>query len=44
MGPVANAIHDKLTAALSPTLLQIDDESARHAGHAGSRRPMQAVI
>jgi BolA family transcriptional regulator, general stress-responsive regulator len=37
MGPVANAIRDKLTAALSPTLLQIDDESARHAGHAGSR-------
>ncbi|HEY2048559.1 MAG TPA: BolA family protein [Caulobacteraceae bacterium] len=37
MGPVASAIRDKLTAALSPTLLQIDDESARHAGHAGSR-------
>lgn len=37
MGPVASAIRDKLTAALAPTLLQIDDESARHAGHAGAR-------
>lgn len=24
-------------AALSPTLLQIEDQSARHAGHAGAR-------
>jgi BolA family transcriptional regulator, general stress-responsive regulator len=37
MGPVASAIRDKLTAALSPSLLEIDDESARHAGHAGAR-------
>jgi BolA protein len=37
MGPVASAICDKLTAALAPTLLEIDDESARHAGHAGAR-------
>jgi BolA family transcriptional regulator, general stress-responsive regulator len=37
MGSVASAIRDKLTAALAPTLLEIDDESARHAGHAGAR-------
>lgn len=25
-----------LTAAFSPTLLRVDDDSARHAGHAGA--------
>jgi len=37
MGPVARLVHDKLTAGLAPTLLEIEDESARHSGHAGSR-------
>ena len=36
---VAKAIHDKLTQAFAPNTLEIADESARHAGHAGARRP-----
>lgn len=32
-GPIATIIREKLTAALSPTRLEIDDDSARHAGH-----------
>ncbi len=28
---------DKLAGALSPTELQVDDESHKHAGHAGAR-------
>ena len=32
-GPIATIIREKLTAALSPTLLEIEDDSARHAGH-----------
>jgi BolA protein len=35
---VARAITDKLTAAFSPMFLQVEDESARHAGHAGALR------
>ncbi len=35
---VAAAIHDKLTAAFAPSLLEVRDESARHAGHAGASR------
>jgi len=31
------AIRDRLTAALAPTRLDLVDESARHAGHAGAR-------
>ena len=31
---VAAAIEGKLRAALAPSRLEIDDESARHAGHA----------
>lgn len=34
----ANAIHDKLTAAFAPSALEVRDESARHAGHAGAQR------
>ena len=30
-------INDKLTAALSPTQLDIQDDSAKHAGHAGAK-------
>ncbi|HEY1425220.1 MAG TPA: BolA family protein [Caulobacteraceae bacterium] len=36
-GAVAESLRAKLTAAFSPSSLQIDDESARHAGHAGAR-------
>jgi BolA protein len=28
-------IRDKLTAALNPTLVEVEDDSARHAGHMG---------
>jgi len=34
---VADLIRQKLTAALSPAELVVTDESAKHAGHAGSR-------
>ena len=37
MGAVAERLHAKLTAAFAPERLQIDDESDRHAGHAGAR-------
>jgi len=36
MGAVANAIYAKLMAALTPTHIEIVDDSARHAGHAGA--------
>ena len=34
---VADAIRQKLTAALAPSRLDLTDESALHAGHAGAR-------
>jgi BolA protein len=34
---VADAIRQRLTAALAPARLDLVDESARHAGHAGAR-------
>jgi BolA protein len=37
MGQVAQSIHRKLTEALSPQRLEVVDDSARHAGHAGAR-------
>src|SRR5512138_3898013 len=37
MGAIFEAIHDKLTAAFQPLRLEVEDDSARHAGHAGSR-------
>ncbi len=37
MGAVADAIVNKLTAALDPDSLTVTDESDRHAGHAGAR-------
>jgi BolA protein len=35
--PVADAIRQRLTAALAPSGLDLVDESALHAGHAGAR-------
>ncbi|MEZ5648144.1 MAG: BolA family protein [Alphaproteobacteria bacterium] len=35
--PVATRIKQRLTAALNPTALTLEDESMRHAGHAGAR-------
>lgn len=32
---IATRIRRKLTAALAPVRLEIEDDSARHAGHAG---------
>jgi len=32
-GPIATIIRRKLTEALAPTRLEIEDDSARHAGH-----------
>jgi BolA protein len=38
MGAILEAIHDKLTTAFRPSRLEVQDDSARHAGHAGARR------
>jgi BolA protein len=35
---IADTMRDKLTAAFAPSLLVIQDDSARHAGHAGAAR------
>jgi BolA family transcriptional regulator, general stress-responsive regulator len=37
MGPVQSAMRSKLEAAFAPTLLDIRDDSAQHAHHAGAR-------
>ena len=37
MGAVANAIDNKLRARFTPARLSIEDDSARHRGHAGHR-------
>ena len=37
MGAIFEAIQNKLTEAFAPTRLEIEDDSARHAGHAGAR-------
>jgi BolA family transcriptional regulator, general stress-responsive regulator len=36
MGAVARTIRDKLFAAFSPIRLEVEDDSARHHGHAGA--------
>ncbi len=36
-GPVATAVAERLQAALAPTLLDVQDDSHLHAGHAGAR-------
>jgi BolA family transcriptional regulator, general stress-responsive regulator len=40
---VADAIREKLIAAFAPVALEVMDESARHAGHAGAKRGDGAV-
>jgi len=37
MGAIFEAIHSKLTQTFTPTRLEIEDESSRHAGHSGAR-------
>ena len=37
MGAISEAIRQKLTAAFRPSRLEIEDDSARHHGHAGAR-------
>lgn len=37
MGAMIDRIRDKLTTALEPVRLEIEDDSARHHGHAGAR-------
>src|SRR5437879_13527319 len=37
MGAIFDAIQQKLTDAFAPTRLEIEDDSGRHAGHAGAR-------
>ena len=34
-GPVARQMIERLTAALSPTRLELEDQSQQHVGHAG---------
>ena len=36
MGAVIEAIRTKLSAAFSPARLEVEDDSARHRGHAGA--------
>ena len=36
MGAIFEAIQVKLTAAFQPTRLEVEDDSARHHGHAGA--------
>jgi BolA family transcriptional regulator, general stress-responsive regulator len=37
MGPVAQAIADKLHTTFSPERLEVIDDSSKHAGHSGAR-------
>lgn len=37
MGPVAETIRRKLQSAFEPERLEVVDDSAKHAGHAGAR-------
>lgn len=37
MGAIFEAIRHKLTDAFQPSRLEIEDDSARHSGHGGSR-------
>jgi len=35
---IADTMRDKLSAAFAPSLLVVQDDSARHAGHSGAMR------
>ena len=37
MGKIAETIQEKLASGLEPTVLAVEDDSARHAGHGGAR-------
>jgi BolA protein len=37
MGAISEAIRKKLESAFQPTRLEVEDDSARHHGHAGAR-------
>jgi len=37
MGAILEVLQDKLTETFRPIRLEIEDDSARHAGHAGAR-------
>ncbi len=37
MGAIIETIRDKLTGAFAPVRLEVEDDSARHAGHSGAR-------
>ena len=37
MGAIFDAIQQELTSAFQPSRLEIEDDSARHEGHAGAR-------
>ncbi|MDO9224383.1 MAG: BolA family protein [Caulobacter sp.] len=39
---ISESIRDKLTRAFAPTRLEVVDDSARHAGHAGAREGGQS--
>jgi BolA protein len=36
MGRIAGTLREKLSAAFAPDQLEIEDDSARHAGHSGA--------
>lgn len=38
LGPIGAAMREKLEKAFAPSVLAIEDESHRHAGHAGAVR------
>jgi BolA protein len=42
MGIIATAIKEKLTQKYTPTQLEVIDESAKHAGHAGAAAHKEA--
>jgi BolA family transcriptional regulator, general stress-responsive regulator len=36
LGPIGQLLHEKLTAKLAPSYLQVSDESNQHHGHSGA--------
>lgn len=43
-GPLARTIRSKLAAALQPTLLRVEDESARHGGPPGRESHFAVLV